>query len=193
MRRLVLGTIGLLVALLLLWGFARHVSSNWRSPSGFSDQKQEVGSVGGFHLVDKVTFEDKGEFVRFFVPSQLNREGVTTENLVTPLSRARIMKNTEPSEIREIKPAAFSDLGNYRIELVLTDSRINKEGVSGNGQNEKESAVNLGAVNKWRLWQSSDNSTLVLLIGLDKKTKFRLQADSADPGIVLLDILTRTR
>lgn len=208
MRKLFSLVVGLIILVLLIWGISRYsffASSlgsfleKWGSFSsqenliGFSTKEQKVGSLGGFHLVNRVTSEDNPGFVRFRVLTQLNRGGIITENLATPLAQARLVKNDHPLEIgEETGGELISDLGEYRIEVVLSDSRtfdLEEEKAVEVYQGEKEAELNLGAVTKWRLEQPPDDATFVLLVGLSKKAKFRLHTDSNTPEIILLDIL----
>lgn len=145
--------------------------------NGFDFADQQLGTLGGAHLLESFTFEEGPRVYRLKVSTRLDRSVLGVE-LNLPLAEARLTDDqSRPPQ------AAF-------LELTLFDTQT--FGLVGEERVElfrgpKTLVIKRGPLKEARLSVIAENK-LQLQLGLDERQKFRLVAGQL-PGELWLEIL----
>ena len=93
----VLSIIGLLIVFAVTYNIAKQLGPKQQAdqtaaPTGFTTEQLTVGEVGGSHYLRGSKLEDKGGFMRLTVETQLNRPSLIEDDISTPLTTAKLVK-----------------------------------------------------------------------------------------------------
>lgn len=146
------------------------------SVAGFSSDSQTIGETGGFHYIREGRVENKENYQRFILKTELNRESVIEDSINTPYSTATLISRN----------------GETYIELSLssTTRTYSEEGTHEDIYNGIDGAVDMeGPIDRVDVLPGGESAQLVHIFVNDTDTKFRLSTDPENSGILWLDVL----
>ena len=151
--------------------------------------KIAIGSLGGFHFLEDITYSDELTHYRIALHTYLNRSTTIDESIIVPYTKIQQIDAEEPIFIDgDLK--STTDLGIYRIQVLMSDTRtfdLSGEEVVEIFKGKQKMVINRDPITEIHLVQPPDDSIVQIIIGLNRKTK--LYASSDNTGTIFIDIL----
>lgn len=189
------GLVTLTIVFLLLYGYFNAVGLLFKTmergnqDGNTSADSVMLGDLGGFHLLENITYSNERTYYRIAIYTRLNRPTVIDESIATPYTKIEQLPANE-SIFLDGQYRGTQSMGDYRIQVSLSDTRTFD--LSGTEaieifKGDKRTIINQDPITEVRLVQPPDDAMVQIVIGLSQKAKFR--SSSNDTGTIFIDIL----
>ncbi len=188
--KLILKVVGalLLVAVFIV---AYTIVTNMGKERRFQFTRQSVGSLGGYHLLQDLTWSKRDGFYRIVIKTSLNRGSILESQIETPYTEV-IPEMKDDTILFGDGERTIPELGDYHLVVNLSDTRrfdLGGETAEPTFTGLDKQSINEGSITEIQLHQPPDDSLQQVLVGLNRPAPFRLHTDPSNAGIVWLDIL----
>lgn len=188
------GLVALTIIFLLLYGYFSAFNSPLKTPVSndhstlLADNSIVLGNLGGFHLLEDISYSDERTYHRIAIHTRLNRSTIIDETIITPYTKIQQVLATKKTFI-DGNYQDTTNLGDYRIQITLSDTRtfdLSQDPITEVFSNKKIS-INKNPITEIHTIKVPDDSTIQILIGLTKKVRLHISNDNT--GIIFVDIL----
>ncbi len=170
------GLIALVIIFIIIYSYfsTNKLTNNILQTQNYTENKATIGSLGGYHLLDDISFKDESSYFRISIHTSLNRNTTLDETIITPYA---------------IATQNIGDNKQYQIKVSLSDTRTFDLSYDPALEIFKKNNI---VVNSWPITEINtqnphDDSTIDVLIGLNKKVKFKVSKNNT--GTIFIDIL----
>jgi len=170
------GLIVLIIIFLIIYSYfsTNKLTNDILPPENYTEDEIIIGSLGGYHILNDISFQDKALHYRISLHTNLNRSTTLDEIIITPYTIIKqIISNDEE----------------YQIKITLSDTQtfdLSREPITEIFKNEKM-IINQGPIIEINTLKPVDNSIINIFISLNKKVKFKVDKDNT--GTIFVDIL----
>ena len=170
------GLIVLIIIFLILYSYfnTNKLTNDTLQPENHIEDEITIGSLGGYHILNDISFQDESLHYKIGLHTSLNRPTTLDETIITPYTI-----------IKQI----VGDNEEYQIKITLSDTQTfdpSREPIAEIFKNEKM-AINQGPITEISTLKSVDNSIIDIFIGLNKQVKFKVSKNNT--GTIFIDIL----
>ncbi|MBU2464697.1 MAG: hypothetical protein KJ844_11530 [Candidatus Edwardsbacteria bacterium] len=188
--KIILKVVGVLI-LLAVFVAVYTIVTNLNNEQRFQFVRQSVGTLGGYHLLQDIRWDDQGSFYRVSFKTDLNRDSILESQIKTPYTEVIPETKDDPILFGDGE-RLLPELGDYHLVVNLSDTRqfdLSGDTAEPVFEGSEQQIINEGSITEIRVHQPPDDSLQQVLIGLNRPAPFRLHVDPNNTGIVWLDIL----
>ena len=176
-----LGVSILLLVFAIGYQLLSHVDSPNISPllesvAGFSTDRQQLGSEGGFHYLRKGNVTNLNSSQRLELVTELNRPSVIEDQIITPQTTAQLVSRNGKTFIE--------------VLMVGTTTIYSEEGPAESIYSGAEGKVEAdGPISEVNILTGNESNQTIQVFVPSENTKFKLSTDPENSGVIWLDIL----
>lgn len=169
------GLIVLIIIFLILYSYfsTNKLTNDTLQPKNYIEDEITIGSLGGYHILNDISFQDELLHYKIGLHTSLNRPTTLDETIITPYT---IIKQ-------------ITDDKKYQIKITLSDTQTfdpSQEFATEIFKKEKM-VINQGPITEISTLKSVNNSMIDIFIGLNKQVKFKVSKNNT--GTIFIDIL----
>ena len=159
------GLIALVILFIIIYSYfsINQLTGDIFQPKNYVEDEAIIGNLGGYHILDNISFNNELTYYRINLCTNLNRSTTLDETIITPYTVATQIISTD---------------GKYQLKVTLSDTQVS--------ENQK-TLINEGPIIEINTLKSTDDSTTDILIDLNEKVKFGINKDTT--GTIFIDIL----
>src|SRR5690606_215383 len=146
------------------------------SVAGFSTDRQQIGSEGGFHYLRRGTISNLNNIQRLELVTELNRPSVIEDQIITPQTTAQLVSRNGRTFIE--------------VLMVGTTTIYSEEGPAESIYSGVEGMIDGdGPISEVNILTGNESNQTIQVFVPSENTKFKLSTEPEISGVIWLDIL----
>lgn len=151
-------------------------------PEGFDFEEKTGSELSGFFFLKDINWGGHQDYERVVLTFQPKDK--------SPIPFHRVsLKDNKKDPLEDAKDDVLKDLGNFRLEVYLSDTIDYDISQIPPIATYKKGTLNIQSVlvNKIKVFHPQEDNTLIILIGLNQKTPFKISSLTS-PSRVVIDL-----